>query len=216
MRRGDKEEFLTEFHWSEIFRKDFTKLFEKAKEGKPSVVLGFDGSLTEDSTGIVAIDLETNLMEVLFKWEKDPTDSNWFVDQGEVDDAFRKCFELFDVKMVYLDPLRHWDLVKQWQRDFGKHIVRDIPPSVQRMAPLSDTFRNDVVAKAVFHNGDRRFSEHVMNAILNIRNLPAKESRNSHRKIDFLVCAILANGARHEVLDREEFQKWNQERWGVF
>lgn len=222
LRRGDKSEFLTPFHWGEIRIDDHMPLFEQAEfnaangQDRPEVVLGFDGSLTEDSTGIVAIDLIDNVMEVLYKWEKDPTDPNWFVDQSEVDAAMRKCFELFDVKKVYLDPSRHWDLVKVWQNEFGPMIVRDIPPSAVRMAPLSDTFRNDVTSKNIFHSGDQRFTEHVMNAILNIRGLPAKETRNSHRKIDFLVCAILANAARHEYLEEVEFQRWNQERWGNF
>ena len=191
--------------WWEDIAIEAESLFEKAASSskKPEVVLGFDGSLTEDSTGIVAIDLETNAMHLLYRWEKDRSVTDWHVDLEEVDMAFRKCFELFEVKKAYLDPSRHWDLVKRWQKDFTKAVVRDIPPTITRMGPLSTQFRNDVVAKYIFHTGDKDFSAHVLNAVETIKGTPAKETRNSHKKIDFLVCAILANGARCEVMDTQ-------------
>jgi len=132
------EEFILPFWWEDIAI-EAESLFEKAASSskKPEVVLGFDGSLTEDSTGIVAIDLETNAMHLLYRWEKDRSVTDWHVDLEEVDMAFRKCFELFEVKKAYLDPSRHWDLVKRWQKDFTKAIVRDIPPTITRMGPLS-------------------------------------------------------------------------------
>lgn len=211
IRATNDTQFITAFHWDDIVDEEQKSLFELAEAGeRPDVALGFDGSWSEDSTGIVGINIETGAMEVLYKWEKDRLNPNWFVDSDEVDLAFRKCFELFNVHKVYLDPSRHWDLVKQWQKSFGKLIVRDIPPNITRMGPLSTQFKVDVVQKNVKHDGNKRFREHVMNAIETARGLPAKQV--AHKKIDFLVCAILANGARLESLQ----QKANSESLSNF
>lgn len=203
------ENFIAPFYWREAEDISLGNIPEGAE-----VAVGFDGSLTEDSTGIVAIDMATGLMEVLHKWEKDPTVEDWYVDVGEIDVAMADVFKKYNVGKVYADPSRHHDLVKGWQRTYGQMVVRDIPPTAIRMQPMGDEFVQDLYTGLLKHNGEKRFTQHVMNAVKTARGLPAKEKRNSHKKIDFLVCAILANGARRELIDVGNARQKTAARYG--
>lgn len=203
------EQFIYPHFWKEAEDLEIGSIPEGAL-----ITVGFDGSLTEDSTGIVGIDYESGLMEVLYSWEKDPTDDNWFVDVGEVDKAMSEVFKRFDVGKVYADPSRHNELVNSWKRVYGESIVRDIPPHISYMLPMSDAFREDLYGGLLKHNGNKRFTQHVMNAVQNHRGLPNKQTRNSSHKIDFLACAILANGARKELVDKEKAREKTRARYG--
>lgn len=199
IKQSASENYILPFYWREAECHDMDNI----PLGN-AITVGFDGSLTEDSTGIVGIDIESGLMEVLYKWEKDPTNEHWFVDVQEVKDCMALVFENYDVKKMYADPSRHQDVVKEWIKTYGRNIVRDIPPNAKRMVPMGDEFRQDLYKKTIVHNGNKRFTQHVLNAVENQRGLPAKEKRNSPNKIDFLVCAILANGARREFVDSND------------
>jgi hypothetical protein len=69
---------------------------------------------------------------------------------------------------------------------------------------MGDEFRSDIYLRQLKHDGNKRFSEHINNAVLSVNGLPRKEKPNSPYKIDFLICAILANGARRELIDKEK------------
>lgn len=208
LKKSEDIQFILGYYWDKVQDSSIKSLHERVKNGeRPKVTLGFDGSLTEDSTGIVAIDVETKAMEVLYKWEKDYSDDNWAVDLEEVDYAFRQCFKDFEVVKAYCDPSRHHAMVQLWQKSFSSHVVRDIPPTAVRMNPMAQQFRNDLYAGKLKHNGDERFRQHVTNAVESISGLPKKETRNSTNKIDFLVCAILANGA---LVEHEKLSSFSQ------
>lgn len=198
VRKNESEGYIMSYHWDNALNKNFKKIPEGAE-----ITVGFDGSLTDDSTGFVGLDLETGLMEVLYKWENDMTDSNWFVDVEEVKAAMVKIQEKYDVKLVYADPSRHQEVVKTWIRDYGRQAVRDIPPTPARMFPMCEEFRTDLYTGVLSHNGNKRFKEHVLNAVTSIRGLPKKEKPDSPLKIDFLICAVLANGARREWSEKK-------------
>jgi phage terminase large subunit-like protein len=67
------------------------------------------------------------------------------------------------------------------------------------MAPLAQQFLADVVAGDLTHDGDKRLTRHVLNAVATEAGSFRKEKKNSPRKIDLLACAVLANGARQAV-----------------
>lgn len=197
VRGGMQADFITGAQWENAKRPELGKIAIDSE-----ICVGFDGSLTEDSTGIVAMD-ERGLVEILYAWEKDPLDPEWFVDVEEVNAAMVKVFRDYRVLKVYADPSRHQETVKGWRKAYGSNIVTDIPPSSSRNVPMSQEFKAGVLSGKVFHVGERRLTEHVRNAIETIKGVPNKESRNSPRKIDFLACAILAHGAWTEVKDKK-------------
>lgn len=198
IRRGDSEGYINAFHWDNAGDPTFGSISEGAE-----ITVGFDGSLTDDSTGFVGLDIATGMMEVLYKWEQDRTNKSWFVDVEEVKAAMVDIQKRFDVKMVYADPSRHQEVIKTWIRDYGRTTIRDIPPSPARMFPMCEEFREDLYKGELKHNADKRFREHVLNAVTSIRGLPKKDKPDSPLKIDFLICAVLANGARRELQDKQ-------------
>lgn len=193
------EGYINTFHWDNAKHENLKKIPLDSK-----IVVGFDGSFNEDSTAFVGIDINSGLMEVLYKWEKDMTDSNWFVDKDEIDEAMSKIMKDYDVEMVYADKSGFETSVAKWIRSYGVNKVRDIPQSVSRMLPMGNEFREDLYGGLLKHTGDKRFREHALNAITSIKGMAKKEKPGSPKKIDFLICAILANGARREIIDKLE------------
>lgn len=197
LRSGDKADFISGFHWKNALKPELGKIPKGAE-----ICVGFDGALTEDSTGIVAIDINTGLIEVLYGWEKDPLNADWFVDVDEVEKAMDQVINDYVVVKAYCDPSRHQTTVQKWARTYGRGIFRDIPPSSSRMSSMSQEFKGDVYTGHLFHVGERRLTNHTRNAIETLKGVPNKDKRNSPRKIDFLAAAVLANGARHEIIAR--------------
>lgn len=196
IKAGDKAEFISGAQWENIRKPELGKIAKGS-----NICVGFDGSLTDDSTGIIATD-ERGLIEVLYAWEKDPLDPDWFVDVEEVNAAMLKVFSEYNVLKLYADPSRHQEVVKGWRKAYGSNIVREIPPSSSRMAPMSQEFKSAVLTGKVFHVGEKRLTTHVRNAIETIKGTPAKERAKSPRKVDFLICAILSWGAWQEVNEK--------------
>jgi phage terminase large subunit-like protein len=188
------EDFVSPYHWAEAKRD--TTLIPGA-----SIVAGFDGSVSGDSTGLVAMDIKTGLLKVIAVWEPDPQDPEWTVDRADVNAAVEKMFDEYDVRMLWADPSFYEPDVLEWSKRWKRRVER-IPPTNHRMAPMAQQFVADLVAKDIGHDGDNRLQRHVLNAVATEAGSFRKEKRQSPRKIDLLACAVLANGARHSVKDR--------------
>lgn len=201
IKHDSSEGYINAFYWDQALDNNL-KLEKGAR-----ISVGFDGSQNEDSTGFVAIDLDTGLMEVLYKWEKDLSNPNWYVDVQEVNDAMDNIMKDYDVYKVYCDASQYRGEVKSWERKYGSSKVRDIPQSITRMLEMGNDFRTDLYAGTLKQNGDKRFKEHVLNAVTSIKGTAKKDKPGSPNKIDFLICAILANGARRESLKRLEAKR---------
>ena len=73
--------------------------------------------------------------------------------------------------------------------------MAEFPQSPARMTPATTRLYEAVVNRAVTHSGDRRLARHVSNAVLKTDSRGtrlAKEHRDSARKIDLAVAAIMA------------------------
>ena len=193
------EDFISPYHWHEALR----------DEGIPDgaeICVGFDGSVSGDATGLVAVDVNTGTMKVLALWEPDPSDPEWTVDRDDVNAAIEQMFEKYQVKMLWADPSFYEPDVLAWSKKWRRKVER-IPPTNHRMAPMAQQFLADLVAKEIGHNGDPALQRHVLNAVATDTGSFKKEKKNSPRKVDLLACAILANGARHATQARQKNPK---------
>ena len=196
------EQFLPPYFWERIENKE-----KKLEEGE-RIVIGFDGSLSEDSTGIVAIGVDTGTIQVIKAWHKDLNDPNWTVNREEVDAEMRELLSGkagYNVLRVYGDDSYFQTDFAQWATDFYPR-VQKIPQSISRMLPMTQEFKADIAAEELTHSGQADLSEHVLNAVEGTSGLVKKERRGSSKKIDLLVCSILANGARRAI-KKEESRK---------
>jgi phage terminase large subunit-like protein len=189
------EDFVSPHFWAEAKR-------DGSIEPGAIISAGFDGSVSGDATGLVAIDIKTGTMKVLAVFEPDPTDPDWTVNRDDVNAAVEKMFETYDVRMLWADPSFYEPDVLAWSQRWKRRVER-IPPTNHRIAPMAQQFIADLVAKEIGHDGDPRLQRHVLNAVATEAGSFKKEKKNSPRKIDLLACAVLANGARHATKDRE-------------
>lgn len=178
------------------------------------VTLGFDGSIREDATALVASRVDDGHLELLGCWERPPGAREWQVDRVAVDAAMNEAFQRFEVVAAYCDPAHWQDYLDRWQAEHGAELsVRATGGrpmefwtgggSLKRMVLALERFREAVGEQALSHNGDPTLTRHILNA--RTRHSRAgltisKEFPDSHRKIDAAMAAALAYEARNDCV----------------
>lgn len=173
------------------------------------ITVGFDGSLRDDSTALVACRVDDGYIEVLGVWEcpDDPAEAaEWEVPVGEVDAKVAEIFRTYEVERMYCDPAYWQDIVGRWASEFGdKKIIEWWTNRERAMCSANERFHTAAVIGQLSHGDDGSgvLSRHVGNA-------KRKETRSgiairkdrpkSPRKIDAAVCAVLAYEARGDVV----------------
>lgn len=160
------------------------------------VILGFDGSFSNDSTALVAVQIgPTPHIDVAACWERPPgADPSWRVPIGEVEETIRAACRRWSVREIVCDPFR-WARTYQVLEDEGLPIV-EYPNSPQRMVPATQRFYEAVVNRHLTHSGDARLARHIDNAVVKTDQRGTrinKDSRNSPRKIDLTIAAVMAH-----------------------
>lgn len=159
------------------------------------VVLGFDGSFSNDSTAIVACRVSDKAFFVLGHWER-PLDAelNWRVPVEEVEARMLEICQTHTVREIVCDPFRWQRSMEAWQQ-IGLPVV-EFPQTPSRMVPATAAFYDAVVNGRVKHNGDPALARHAANATpYYSRNglMIRKESKTSLKRIDLLVAALMAH-----------------------
>lgn len=192
VRLGDALGFIIPWHWKDAI--DYDKTIKPGDR----IALGFDGSNVDDSTGIVAMN-EAGALKLMYKWEKPAGVEEWQVPRTQVTEAIEELFDTYDVAILYGDQSYYTTDMQTWAQKY-KGKVFAIRGNAAIMGPHCRKFKEDLYSKKITHTNDEALSRHVLNAVEAINGLPAKERRNSPHKIDFLMCSILANAARHHML----------------
>lgn len=166
------------------------------------IVLGFDGSFNNDTTVIVGAtipkDGAASKIFVVRAWEKDPKihDDQWRVDIGEVEQTIVGfCQKHPNVREIACDPFRWERTMEILESDYSLPIVKWPSTSARRMVPACAKFYDAVVEGKLEHDGDPLLARHISNAVVKVDNLGpriVKENRQSPRKIDAAVAAIIA------------------------
>lgn len=159
------------------------------------VVLGFDGSFNNDSTALVAVQQgDVPHVAVVELWERPPTaDAEWSVPIMDVEAAIRAACRRWQVVEIVCDPFR-WARTYQVLEAENLPVV-EFPQSPARMTPATQRFYEAVVNRTITQSGDPRLARHLANTMLKVDargSRLAKEHRNSNRKIDLAVAAVMA------------------------
>jgi phage terminase large subunit-like protein len=165
------------------------------------IVLGFDGSFSGDASVLVGAVIPENTDDpirvfMVKAWEKtEDDDENWRVDIADVEETIISfCQEHPNVREIACDPFR-WQRSMQVLESKGLPIVEWPSTSARRMVPACSKFYDAVVEKRIVHDGDPLLARHLDNAVTKIDALGpriVKEKRDSPRKIDAAVAAVLA------------------------
>ncbi len=158
------------------------------------VVLGFDGSFNGDCTAIVVATVaDVPHLDVVACWERPQAARDWQVPIVDVEQAIRDACRRWQVVELAADPLR-------WARSLqildGEGLpVAEFPQNPSRMTPATTKFFEAVMNGGITHSGDRALARHVGNAVLRADSRGTriyKEHKNSTRRIDLAVAAVMA------------------------
>ena len=190
--KGDP--FIIKSKWKDIEKKGY-----KIPIGA-NVTVGFDGSLTGDTTAIIIQEISTGFLQIYKIWEEDVTDKEWRVDRDEVRDAIGELSEYYNILLMWADA-SYWEAdIRKWEKDLP-FTVTIVPPTLSRMTPIANDFLKDISEKVIGHGGDKKLDEYCFRAIRREDGGFGKISKKREDRIDLLVASILANGARNWVKD---------------
>lgn len=186
------------------------------EEGQPEagrkITLGFDGARRRDGTGLVGCDVDTGHLFVLGYWQKPAdADDSWEAPESEVDQAVDYAFETWDVWRLYGDPPFWESALDRWAGDYGaRKVIRWWTNRIKQTAMALRGFRNDMRPEEMSHDGDPKLAEHIRNAVRQETRMVEndeplwvirKDSRDSMRKIDLAMAALLAWEARGDAIE---------------
>lgn len=177
------------------------------------VTLGFDGSKSDDWTALVACRVSDGALFLIKHWnpERYPNEE---VPREDVDATVRSMKERYDVVGFRADVKEFESHVDQWSVHFkrslqvnatpGHPVAFDMRGQTKRFALDCERFVDAVLEQDLLHDGNPTLRSHVLNArrhptiydAISIR----KASKDSGKKIDAAVCAVLAFGARQDFL----------------
>lgn len=192
------------------------------------IVLFFDGSKSDDATGLVACRIRDGAVFTVEVWQRPQHVEEWSVPRADVDGVVASTFAAYDVVGFFADPgmgedesgARYWDgYIDRWGHEYGerlcvwphvtgveRHAVMwpmTSPSRVKLFTEAAERVAQEVAERSLLHGGQRVMRAHVLNA----RRRPnqfgvsvGKEHRESARKIDLAVCVIGARMLRRMYL----------------
>lgn len=191
----------------------------KKLEPGEKVTLGFDGSKSNDHTALSACRVEDGALFLLRTWDPEKSKSGE-VPREAVDAAVRSAFERYDVVAFRADVHEFESYVDEWGKDFKRKLKISSSPSnpvaydmrgyKKKFALDCERFLDAVIEGEMLHDGDPTLRWYILNCHRHPTNYDAisvrKESKDSSRKIDGAVTAILAYGARQEYMLSKKYR----------
>lgn len=176
-----------------------------------SVVLGFDGSRSNDATGIVATELRTGHQAVVGLWENREGVPGWEVPARDVDRAMTEAFERWEVERAYCDPYWWESYVAQWAGRFGEKVVVEFRTNrLKLIAYALKAYALAIEQGELSHDGSEPFVRHISNACRSLTNYHdddgnrmwtiQKERPGSPFKIDLAMAGCLSWQARLDAI----------------
>lgn len=182
------------------------------------MVMFFDGSKSDDATGLLGCDVESGHVMTLACWEKPAGEDGktWQVDRADVDRTVRAVFAERNVVAFFGDVKEFESYIDAWALEFGDRLLIqatvgrgahpvawDMRARVREFTEACERAEIDIRERDLTHDGDSRLQRHVLNA----RRRPnrygvsiSKEGRESPRKIDLAVCMVGARMVRRQLL----------------
>lgn len=185
---------------------------ELSLQPKQKIALGFDGSKSNDWTALVACRIDDGMLSVIKVW--DPDKHGGEVPREDVDATVHSVFARYDVVAFRADVKEFEAYVDQWGRAYKKKLKVNASPNnpvafdmrgqQKRFAFDCERLEDAVIEREARHDGNPVLRQHVLNAKRNPTTYDAisirKATKDSSKKIDAAVCAVLAFGARQDYL----------------
>ncbi|MFJ3597910.1 hypothetical protein ACIPRU_15505 [Streptomyces sp. NPDC090126] len=174
------------------------------------IVLGFDGSDSDDWTAIRAETMDGYQFTPLYGPEDAPTvwnpaDTGGQVPRAEVRAAMSQLFHRYDVVRLYADP-PYWETeIDDWVDEFGEErVIRWHTRRIVQMHAACERLKTDVVKKdgTFRHDGCAITQSHIENTRAAARPMERYVLRKAgpNQKIDATIPSILAHEALGDVI----------------
>jgi len=172
---------------------------DEKREVRPrqDIVVAFDGSYSRDATVLMGCTTgERPHLFVVRCWERPAEERDrWVVPRGEVHAAIERAFQEFNVRELVCDRAKWFDEFEEWAARYGEPPVIEFRQTRSAMTEACSVMYGEVVRGGLSHDGDDRLARHLANAV--VRETAdgvyiTKEARDSPRKIDLAVAAVMA------------------------
>ncbi len=209
---ASEDSWLAPYEWDKCMRDIELQAGDK-------ITLGFDGSKSNDWTALVACRINDGALFLIKHWNPAET-HNGEVPREDVDATVRSAIKTYDVVGMRADVKEFESYIDGWSKDFGRkmkvkaspanQIAFDMRGNTKTFGLDCERFLDAVLEGEAVHDGNRVMRQHVLNAkrhptqydSISIR----KASKDSSRKIDVAVCAVLAWGIRHQYLISKNYR----------
>lgn len=164
------------------------------------VTLGFDGSVRDDTTALVACRVSDGLLVTLGVWGPD---GSGMVPRDDVDQAVRSAFDRFEVWRMYADPPYWQAYLDAWSAMWPQQVVEWWTNRPAAVGHALERLTSAVGDGSLRHDGHEVLTEHVVNArrrTVRGHLSMSKEFPKSRRKIDAAMAAMLAFEARGDAV----------------
>lgn len=217
--------------WQKNRKADLRPLLLAPEPGKwkkgDTVTLGFDGSLTDDSTALVACRVDDGAVFLLAIWEKPegPKGQGWEVPKEQVRDAVDFAFSHLDV-VAFFSDVAYWETdVDSWRDAYAERLLvkattRHAIGWDMRGHQMDTTRAVEALHRAITDgelpwnahlllagsagaNAEEILTRHMLNARRRINRWGVyfgKETRESPKKVDAVAALVLARMARTRIL----------------
>lgn len=111
--------------WLPLRDIDACKDATKSLQPGDVITLGFDGSINDDSTGLVACRVSDGHLEALFVDERPadlPAHKEWSVDEEAADAAVHLAFATYRVVGFYCDPAMWGSWISKWHNRYERQL----------------------------------------------------------------------------------------------
>lgn len=174
------------------------------------VTLGFDGAVTQDSTGLVMTDVETGVQNLAGLWERPRDAETWRVPIEEVNDVVDSIFESYDVWGLYADPPYWQESISRWSGLYEGQVIEWPTRNLNNIYYAIRSYREAIDSGDLGHDGNPDLERHVANAGMNILSQTDDEGRpkfrlakiSEDRKYDACMAAVLSWQARLDAMKK--------------
>lgn len=191
---------------------------------KDMIVLGFDGSETNDHTGLVGTRINDGLQFVVGHWV--PSEYSYEELHLSVEERLDWVFSEYTVMRMYADPPYWQDDLARWSSRWGAKVAGWWTQRESQMTWATHRWYQAATSRQLCHDGNQFLGDHVQNARRRDTNITVeidldesgktfkrkgfvlrKEHRNSPDKIDLAVCSVISWEARADVIASGEHLK---------
>lgn len=205
--------------------KKFRELGDESLRIAPgsTIVLGFDGAISDDSTALVATEVETGIQNLVGIWEKPEDAKRWQVPVGEVNAVMEDMFEFYDVLKLYADPPYWQESISKWAGRWEKRVVEWPTRNETHIYYALRAYDEAINMGEVGHDNNQALIDHIAASGKNLLNRYDDEGKQKYRlakrqrdkKIDAAMAAVLSWQARLDALAegaQEEEEKYAPRR----